>query len=120
MVPISLTACRATDGATTRAASSLQSTSFDIGEEFYAFFPTNVTVGNATNSCGTTFTKQTNGDWTPASQPYFNYGAQACDVHAYYGKSGGSSGTQVTETTQSFSVALNQENDADDRGLPLP
>lgn len=112
---ISLTACRASMAAT-RAASSLQSTDFDDGETFYAYFPSDVTIGNATTDCGTTFTKQSDGSWTPADKPFFNKTSSSCTVHAYYGKSGGS---PVTNSTTSFSVAPDQTGETDYKASDL-
>lgn len=112
---ISLTACPASMAAT-RATRSLQSTDFDDGETFYAYFPSDVTIGNATYACGTTFTKQSDGSWTPANKPFFNKTSTSCDVYAYYGKSGGS---PVTNSTTSFSVAPDQTGEADYKASDL-
>ena len=95
--------------ADTRAATGIQSAQFDEGEEFYAYFPSGVSVGNVSTQSGTKFTTtNTSGATHPETQPYFNAGTDNVRVHAYYGKSGGSSGTQVTNSTSSFSVALDQ------------
>jgi len=98
--------------ADTRAATGIQSAQFDQGEEFYAYFPSGVSVGNVSTQSGTKFTTtNTSGATRPETQPYFNAGTSEVRVHAYYGKSGGSSGAQVTNSTGSFSVALDQKND---------
>lgn len=98
--------------ADTRAATGIQSAQFDQGETFYAYFPSGVSVGNVSTQSGTMFTTtNTSGATRPETQPYFNAGTDNVRVHAYYGKSGGSSGAQVTNSTGSFSVALDQKND---------
>lgn len=57
--------------------------------------------------------------WSPATQPFFNAGTTSATVHAYYGKSGGSSGTQVNNSTESFSVATDQSGDANYKASDL-
>lgn len=105
--------------ADTRAATGIQSEQFEEGQTFYAYFPSGVSVGNVTSASSTTFTTtNTSGATTPATQPYFNAGTSSVRVHAYYGKSGyvsaESQGSQVTNGTGSFTVALDQTGDNND------
>ena len=118
LVPLSLSATVEDDaGAATRAGTAVNN-SFASGDAFYAYFPSDVRVGSTTSASNTTFSY--NGSaWSPGTQPYFNAGTTSATVHAYYGKSGGSSGTQVTNSTTSFSVATDQSGDANYKASDL-
>ena len=112
-VPIVLTTVVHETGAdVSRATANLQSTQLAAGENIYATFSGysgSVTKANAI------YTSNGNGTTTiadAANQPYFTISGTSTTVNAYHGKSGGASGTQVTEATTSFSVALNQSSDA--------
>lgn len=108
LVPLSLSAT-VEDGASaaTRAGTSLL-TSFANGDAFYAYFPSNVTVGSTTSASNTTFSY--NGTkWSPGTQPYFNAGTTNATVHAYYPYV---TGKQVTNVTTSFSVETDQSTEA--------
>lgn len=107
-VPVSLTVSLQ-EGGTTRAAQNIQSSQFDANETFYAYFPTNIRVGETTSASHTTFTTSDNaGNTTAATTPYFNAGQSSATVHAYYPYST----VQVTNATSSFSVQQNQHTDA--------
>ena len=109
LTPISLTAT-VEDAEVTRAGTT-ENNAFSSGDAFTAYFPTNVRVGSTTSASSTSFSY--NGTkWTPATQPYFNAGTSSATIHAYYGKVGGSSGTQVTNSTGTFTVATDQSTSA--------
>ena len=85
----------------TRAGTSIQSTQFDNGESFYAYFSTaGVRIGNVDGD-NTTYTTDGSGNATPATQPYFPAAVTSVDVHAYYPST-------VTNATASFSVQQDQ------------
>lgn len=85
----------------TRAGTSIQSTQFDNGESFYAYFATaGVRIGNVVGD-NTTYTTDGSGNTTPATQPYFPAAVTSVDVHAYYPST-------VTNATASFSVQQDQ------------
>lgn len=89
----------------TRAGTSIQSTQFDNGETFYAYFATaGVRIGNVVGN-NTTYTTDGSGNAAPATQPYFPAAVTSVDVHAYYPSS-------VTNSTTSFSVLQNQTSTA--------
>lgn len=107
-VPVSLTVALQ-DRAITRAGVDIQSSQFDQGETFYAYFPEHIRVGEVTAASSTTFTTSDNaGNTTAATTPYFNAGQSSATVHAYYPYST----VQVTNATSSFSVQQNQNTDA--------
>lgn len=110
-VPVSLTFMMAgNDAAVTRAGTDIQSTQFNSGETFYVYFPTDVRVGSTSSNSSTTFTTtNASGSASPATTPYFNVGASGASVYAYYPYM---SGKQMTESTTSFSVELDQSTDA--------
>lgn len=87
--------------ASTRAGTTIQSSQFDNGETFYAYFPADATINYVAAPVNTTYTTDGSGGATPAIQPYFSAGITSVTVHAYYPSS-------VTETTSSFSVASDQ------------
>lgn len=88
----------------TRAGTAIQSTQFDSGEHFYAYFPNGVRIGTTD---GNHVTFSTDGSTTPATaqQLYFPAAVTNVPVHAYYPSA-------VTNTTSSFSVAADQTADA--------
>lgn len=103
--PIRLSASVVPQGGTevslTRAETSIQSTQFDNGETFYAYFATaGVHIGNVVGN-NTTYTTDGSGNTAPATQPYFPAAVTSVDVHAYYPSS-------VTNGTTSFSVLQDQ------------
>lgn len=112
--PISLTAAMAVeDDGTTRAETAIQSTQFAQDETFYAYFPSNVTVGSTTSASHTTFTTSDgSGATSPATTPYMNAGQSSATVHAYYPST-------VTNTTPSFSVQTAQNTDANYKSSDL-
>lgn len=114
LTPIALTATMAVeDDGTTRAGTAIQSTQFAQGETFYAYFPSNVTVGSTTSASHTTFTTSNgNGATSPATTPYMNAGQSSATVHAYYPST-------VTNTTSSFSVQTAQNTDANYKSSDL-
>ena len=93
----------------TRAATGVQSTQFEAGETFYAYFPSGVRIGVVAGTNTTFELKQaeggaegvSDGSTTPATQPYFAAGVSTVRVHAYYPQT-------VTNATTSFTVQLNQ------------
>lgn len=94
------------DRPATRANPDVQTSQFDTGETFYAYFPSGVSVGAASERCGTTFevtglNAQGRGVTHPSTQPYFNPNISSATIHAYYPSS-------VSNTTNTFSVALDQ------------
>ena len=96
----------------TRAGTSIQSTQFDNGETFYAYFATaGVRIGNVVGN-NTTYTTDGSGNAAPATQPYFPAAVTSVDVHAYYPSS-------VTNTTTSFSVLQNQTSTANYKSSDL-
>ena len=108
-VPITLTTVvQGSDGGT-RAATNLQSTQLGAGEEVYVTFSGGSSVVSLDHVA---YTSDGNGAMTPATLPCFAFGGTSTTVNAYYGKSGGASGTQVTGATTSFSVAQDQSGDA--------
>ena len=114
LTPIALTATMAVeDDGTTRAGTAIQSTQFAQGETFYAYFPSNVTVGSTTSASHTTFTTSNgSGATSPATTPYMNAGQSSATVHAYYPST-------VTNTTSSFSVQTAQNTDANYKSSDL-
>ena len=113
LVPIHLTAVVTSqdNAAATRASNGIQSSQFDANETFYAYFPAGVTVGNTSTGSSATYTADGSGGATPGTQPYLNPALSTATVHAYYGKSGNSY-TQVTNSSTSFAVQLDQTSDA--------
>ena len=96
----------------TRAGTSIQSTQFDNGETFYAYFATaGVRIGNVVGN-NTTYTTDGSGNAAPATQPYFPAAVTSVDVHAYYPSS-------VTNSTTSFSVLQNQTSTANYKSSDL-
>ena len=96
----------------TRAGTSIQSTQFDNGETFYAYFATaGVHIGNVVGN-NTTYTTDGSGNAAPATQPYFPAAVTSVDVHAYYPSS-------VTNSTTSFSVLQNQTSTANYKSSDL-
>lgn len=96
----------------TRAAMNVQSTQFEAGETFYAYFPSGVRIGVVAGTNTTFELKQAEGEavgvsdgsTTPATQPYFAAGVSTVRVHAYYPQ-------MVTNATTSFTVQLDQTGD---------
>ena len=114
--PIRLSASVVPQGGTevslTRAVTSIQSTQFDNGETFYAYFATaGVRIGNVVGN-NTTYTTDGSGNAAPATQPYFPAAVTSVDVHAYYPSS-------VTNSTTSFSVLQNQTSTANYKSSDL-
>lgn len=118
--PISLTASVVPQGgmegaataSLTRAVTSIQSTQFDNGETFYAYFATaGVHIGNVVGN-NTTYTTDGSGNAAPATQPYFPAAVTSVDVHAYYPSS-------VTNSTTSFSVLQDQTSTANYKSSDL-
>ena len=96
----------------TRAETSIQSTQFDNGETFYAYFATaGVRIGNVVGN-NTTYTTDGSGNAAPATQPYFPAAVTSVDVHAYYPSS-------VTNSTTSFSVLQDQTSTANYKSSDL-
>ena len=96
----------------TRAGTSIQSTQFDNGETFYAYFATaGVRIGNVVGN-NTTYTTDGSGNAAPATQPYFPAAVTSVDVHAYYPSS-------VTNSTTSFSVLQDQTSTANYKSSDL-
>ena len=101
-----------TEASLTRAVTSIQSTQFDNGETFYAYFATaGVRIGNVVGN-NTTYTTDGSGNAAPATQPYFPAAVTSVDVHAYYPSS-------VTNSTTSFSVLQNQTSTANYKSSDL-
>ena len=101
-----------TEASLTRAVTSIQSTQFDNGETFYAYFATaGVHIGNVVGN-NTTYTTDGSGNAAPATQPYFPAAVTSVDVHAYYPSS-------VTNSTTSFSVLQNQTSTANYKSSDL-
>ena len=72
-----------TEASLTRAVTSIQSTQFDNGETFYAYFATaGVRIGNVVGN-NTTYTTDGSGNAAPATQPYFPAAVTSVDVHAW-------------------------------------
>ena len=92
-------------GVSTRTVSTGLHASFATGETFRVQFPSGVTVGASTSNCNTTFTRQSDGTYSAATQPYMNANAQSATVHAYYPAS-------YLENTSTFSVQVDQTTDA--------
>ena len=95
----------------TRAGTAIQSTQFDSGEHFYAYFPNGVRIGTTD---GNHVTFSTDGSTTPATaqQLYFPAAVTNVPVHAYYPSS-------VTNSTTSFSVLQNQTSTANYKSSDL-
>ena len=101
-----------TEASLTRAVTSIQSTQFDNGETFYAYFATaGVRIGNVVGN-NTTYTTDGSGNAAPATQPYFPAAVTSVDVHAYYPSS-------VTNSTTSFSVLQDQTSTANYKSSDL-
>ena len=116
LVPIYLTATVSEGSgiAATRAGADVQSTQLANGATFAAELSgSDVTVATAT------YTADGTGGATTETQPYFTLTGSSTTVKAYHGKSGGTSGTQVTSTTTSFTVASDQSTDAAYRASDL-
>lgn len=113
-VPITLKTIMVEGDITRSENVNIQSTQFDKGETFYAYFPTNVLVGSNPEVKSTTFTLQEDGStWTPVIQPYFADGANlTATVHAYYPST-------VTEATTSFTVEKDQSQTSGYRNSDL-
>ena len=93
-------------GVSTRTISTvLHASQFDADETFRVPFPSGVTVGASTSNCNTTFTRQSDGTYSAATQPYMNANAQSATVHAYYP-------ANYLENTSTFSVQADQTTDA--------
>lgn len=107
-VPVNLTVAVQTDHATRAATNVLSGGQFGSGEAFYAYFPTGVRIGGATSACGSAFITDGSGATTPVTQPFFNATATSADICAYYPYV---EGTQVTNSTTSFSVELDQSSE---------
>lgn len=116
-VPISLTA-DINDAVFTRAGTAIQSTQFDVGETFYAFFKSGVRIGENVSPCSAIYTTTdddtdgtVDGISTP-TQPYFASAATEATVHAYYpyyvDAVTSANSVTVTNTTESFSVQTDQ------------
>ena len=102
--PVRLTVAQLSVEPTTRAGSAIQGTQLDEGESFYAYFPENVSVSDATSDCHTTFTvTDAAGNTTPATQPYFNPGQTTATVHAYYPST-------ITNTTYNGHAKINSSD----------
>lgn len=101
-VPINLTATVA-EGELTRAGNAVQTSQFDTGQTFYAYFPANVTETSTlyqiTNADGETQIAE------GSEQPYFESGETQATVHAYYPPS------KVSQSSTSFSVEQDQSTD---------
>jgi len=101
-----------TETVLTRAGTSIQSTQFDGGEHFYAYFPTaGVRIGNVVGD-HTTYTTDGSGNTTPATQPYFPAAVTSVTVHAYYPST-------ITNGTTSFSVLQDQTSTANYKSSDL-
>lgn len=101
-----------TEAVLTRAGTSIQSTQFDGGEHFYAYFPTaGVRIGNVVGD-HITYTTDGSGNTTPATQPYFPAAVTSVTVHAYYPST-------ITNGTTSFSVAADQTSAANYKASDL-
>lgn len=113
-VPITLKTIMVEGDITRSENVNIQSTQFDKGETFYAYFPENVLVGSEPEVKSTTFTLQEDGStWTPVIQPYFADGANlTATVHAYYPST-------VTEATTSFTVEKDQSQTSGYRNSDL-
>ena len=107
-VPVNLTVAVQTDHATRAATDVLSGGQFGSGEAFYAYFPTGVRIGGATSACGSAFITDGSGATTPVTQPFFNATATSADICAYYPYV---EGKQVTNSTTSFSVELDQSSE---------
>ena len=117
-VPITLTATVVDEPEATRTVGTIpQEGQFPKHTTFYAFFPSGVSIGYDTSSCGTVFTTNGSGGTHPSRQPYFNDDATEITVSAYYPYS--ADGKQVTNTTASFSVETDQTSVANYKASDL-
>ena len=117
-VPITLTATVVDEPEATRTVGTIpQEGQFPKHTTFYAFFPSGVSIGYDTSSCGTVFTNNGSGGTHPSRQPYFNDDATEITVSAYYPYS--ADGKQVTNTTASFSVETDQTSVANYKASDL-
>ena len=119
LVPVSISSTVMANGngqtaANTRAASNLQTTQLAADEQFRVYFHSGIIDNTNTPLTNVVYTADGSGGTSSVSpkDPYFARTTSSATVSAYYGKSGGASGTAVGNTTTSFTVAADQTTDA--------